>query len=111
MKLKLASPGMPGQPMCYAVPRRRRSEAGGGVHRARHQPAGPGGRHRQEVQLVSGHRRQEPRRQTRQGGLGQALHRHHPDRPGQNGKPFPDRALFQRHPSRATRRRSPTELT
>ncbi len=58
LKLVLLSPGMPGQPMYYAIPAKAAQPgARAQVHRARDQPGSAGERHRQAVQLVSRHRR------------------------------------------------------
>ena len=98
MRCKLIAPGMPGQPMYYAIPAKAaNAEARGGVRRAGDQPRGAGGRHRQALQLVSGHRRQERRRQAR--------HR----RPGTSCSPTSRRRTWR---ARASRSRSrPTSTT
>ena len=111
MKLKLVAPGMPGQPMYYAVPAKAgQAKLAAGVHRARHEPRGAGRRHRQAVQLVSGHRRQEPRRQARPGGLEEALRRHLAGRSVQRRASRSRSRPTSTTSSKPTRRRSRTDV-
>ena len=93
MKLKLVAPGMP-SPMYYAIPPRlrtpnwRRSSL-------RSRPARSARRrHRQEVQLVSGHRCKAPGRQARPGSLKKLFADISPEE--LKGMPFA-RAVFQRN--------------
>ena len=74
----------------------RQCQACRGLRRDGDQSRGAGGRHRQALQLVSGHRCQVPRRQARPGGLEQALRRHFAGRACQQGPAVPDHALLQR---------------
>ena len=53
------------------------AELGEEVHRDGDQPRGAGRRHRQALQLVSGHRRQARRSAARRGEWEEAVHRHH----------------------------------
>ena len=77
MKLSLPSPGLPGQPMYYVIPAKAAHlGAGQEVHRLRGKPEGSGRRHRQEIQLVSGHRPEVRAGEDGQRELEQALHRH-----------------------------------
>ena len=91
IKLALPQPGLPGQPMYYVDSgqggqRRAREE----VRRLRGEPRNPGRGHRQEVQLVSGHRSAaragEARRRRSWNKLFTDIS---PDELAKYGRPFP----------------------
>ncbi len=96
MKLKLVAPGMPGQPMYYAIPAKAaQREAGRRVHRARHQPARC--RPRASSSASTGIRASTPRTSrassTRPPGTSCSPTSRRPTSPS-NGKPFPIAPYF-----------------
>jgi hypothetical protein len=97
MRLQLIGPGLPGQPMYYVIPRRRRTWKRR-RNSSRWRPARrcrP--RHRQEVQLVSRHRRPAREIAARREDLEQAVRRRHAAGAGEQGQGVPDQAVLRRH--------------
>ena len=90
VKLELPQPGLPGQPMYYVVPTKaRQCGAREEVRRFRGEPGSAGRRHRQAVQLVSGHRPAIRPGEADDGGMEQALRRHLAGDAAKYGRPFP----------------------
>jgi hypothetical protein len=87
VKLSLPSPGLPGQPMYYVIPAKAANAAIAKVRRFCESPRS-GGRHRQAVQLVSGHR---PARQAKldPAAWNKLFTIFHRGRSVKNGRPFP----------------------
>jgi hypothetical protein len=85
---------MPGQPMYYAIPAKANQKLAEDFIALATSPEVQAEGHREALQLVPGHRRQEPRGQARPGGLEEALCRHHPEDLSSKGKPFPIAPYF-----------------
>ena len=69
-----------------------------GIHRAGDEPEGASRRHRQALQLVSRHRRGGGQGAARRGDLAEIVRRCDARGSRDEGKTFPNRAIFQRHP-------------
>ena len=96
MKLKLVAPGMPGQPMYYAIPAKAaQAKLAEEFIALATSPEVQAEGIVKKLQLVSRHRRQAPRGQARPGGLEEAVRRHLAARTlPRKGKPFPIAPYF-----------------